>query len=95
MSHWINFDLLMAEIGLHRSNAQREILNYKNENKPFPTSPSEYTSRDFVHRLLYENEVGKEIILMCLEVWCNDFKFSSEEVKDIIAKEELDKNEKL
>lgn len=83
MSNWIDYNMLMAEIGLHRANAQREILNYKEKNKPMKTSPSEYTQREFVDRLLYENEVGMEIILMCLENWCNDFKFSDEELKEL------------
>ena len=82
MGNWIDFDMLMAEIGLHRNNAQREILHYKENNKPMKTSPSEYTQHEFVDRLLYENEVGKEIILMCLQNWCNDFKFSTEELKE-------------
>ena len=82
MSNWIDYDMLMAEIGLHRGNAQREILHYKEKNKPMKTSPSEYTQHEFVDRLLYENEVGKEVILMCLENWCNDFKFSTEELKE-------------
>jgi hypothetical protein len=87
MSYWVDFDLLMMEIGLHRSNAQREILAYKEENKPLKTHPSEYTSHDFVERLLYEQEVGREIGMACLQRWCEDFKFSSEEVKEIIDKE--------
>lgn len=91
MSNWINFDMLMDEIGLHRSNAQREILAYKENNKPMKTSPSEYTQHEFVDRLLYENEVGQEIILMCLESWCKDFKFSTEELKQM---EEFKDNEK-
>lgn len=82
MSNWIDFDMLMSEIGLWRDNAQRGILYYKENNKPMKTSPSEYTQHEFVDRLLYENEVGKEIILMCLENWCNDFKFSTDELKE-------------
>lgn len=82
MSYWVDYNMLMSEIALHRSNAQRRILDYKENNKPsLKTSVSAYTQRDFIDRLLYENEVGKEIILMCLERWCKDFKFSTEEVK--------------
>ena len=80
MSNWVDFDMLMAEIGLHRDNAQREIVHYKEECRPMKTSPSEYTQREFVKRLLYENEIGKETALMCLQQWCNDFKFSTEEL---------------
>lgn len=81
MGNWIDYDMIISEIRAHRSNAQREISEYKKENHPLPTHPSEYTSREFVKRLLYENEVGKETALMCLEVWCNDFKFSTDEIK--------------
>lgn len=91
MGNWIDFDMLMSEIDLWRSNTQREILYYKENNKPMKTSPSEYTQHEFVDRLLYENEVGKEIILMCLQNWCNDFKFSTEELKQM---EEFKDNEK-
>ena len=83
MSQWIDYDLLKMEIGLHRSNAQREIVNYKEKHKPLPTSRSEYTTKDFIDRLIYENEVGREIALSCLEGWCDDFKFSDEEVTEI------------
>lgn len=82
MGNWIDFDMLMSEIDLWRSNAQREILYYKENNKSMKTSPSEYTQNEFVDRLLYENKVGEEITLMCLQNWCNDFKFSTEELKE-------------
>lgn len=65
MSYWIDFNMLMDEIGLHRYNAQQRILAYKEKEKPWKTSPSEFTHWDFVGRLLYENEVGAEQILMC------------------------------
>lgn len=80
MSNWIDYNMLMAEIALHRSNAQLYIKNYKDSNKPFPTSPDGYTTSGFIDRLLYENEVGKEMALMCLQQWCEDFKFSANDV---------------
>lgn len=86
-SYWVDFGLLMSEIGLHRSNAQREILAYKEENKPIKTHPSSYTVNEFVDRLHYEQEIGREVAMACLERWCDDFKFSSDEVKDILDKE--------
>lgn len=91
MSNWIDFDMIMSEIDLWRSNAQREILYYKENNKSMKTSPSEYTQNEFVDRLLYENEVGKEIILMCLQNWCNDFKFSTDELKEFDEFKEKEK----
>lgn len=82
MSNWIDYDMLMSEIRLHRGNAQRRILAYKEKEVPWKTGLSEFTQRDFIDRLLYENEVGAEQILMVLEGWCNDFKFSTEELKE-------------
>ena len=88
MSNWIDFDMLMSEIGLHRNNAQRRILHYRDRHTPPPTCPNLYTTHDFIDRFLYENEVGAEHILMCLQRWVEDFKFSDEEVKKIIEEEE-------
>ena len=83
MSDWIDFNMLMDEIGLHRYNAQQRILAHREKEKPWKTSPGEFTQWEFVDRLLYENEVGAEQILMCLENWCKDFKFSTEELKEM------------
>ena len=70
MSYWIDFDMIMSEIGLHRSNVQRRILEYKEKENP--------TDWD---KLECKEAVGKEIILMCLQSWCEDFKFTTEEIK--------------
>ena len=79
MSNWIDFDMLMLEIGHHLSNAHRCVLAYKEIKNP--------TEWD---KLECKEAVGKECILTCLQTWCNDFKFSDEEVKDIIDKEKAD-----
>ena len=83
MGYWIDFEMLMSEIRLHRRNAQRRILGYKESNSPMPTSPGEYTVHGFTRRLQYENEVGAEIVLECIQKWCEDFKFSTEELKEL------------
>lgn len=89
MEHfWIDFNMLISEIEFHRSNAQRRILGYRDKHTPPPTSPSLYTSHDFIDRLFYENEVGAEKILMCVQRWAEDFKFSSDEVKKLIEEDE-------
>lgn len=67
MSYWIDFNMIMSEIGLHRSNAQRRILEYKKKENP--------TDWD---KLECKEAVGKETILMCLQNWCEDFKFSTD-----------------
>lgn len=72
MSDWIDFNMLMDEIGLHRSNAQRRILSYREIENP--------TEWD---KLECKEAVGEETILMCLQNWCNDFKFSIDELKEM------------
>lgn len=68
MSHWIDYEMLVAEIKFHRDAAQRLIKSYKEQGKPFPD------------RLEYQEAVGQEIALAILESWCNDFKFSTNDV---------------
>ena len=60
----------MDEIGLHRSNTQRRIVYYKGKG-----DLTEWEKLD------YKEAVGMEIVLMCLQNWCEDFKFTTEEVK--------------
>lgn len=72
MSYWVDFNMLMSEIQFHRSNVQRRIKAYKEiEN------PTEW------EKLECKENVGKEEILMCLQAWCNGFKFSIEEMKEL------------
>lgn len=72
MSYWIDFNMLMDEIGLHRSNAQRRVLAYMEIENP--------TEWD---KLECKEAVGEETILMCLQNWCNDFKFSIDDLKEM------------
>lgn len=81
MSCWIDFDMLIAEIGLHRDNAQRIIKSYKEQKKPFLDSHS--TRKEILDRLEYQEAIGRETILAVLEGWCKDFKFSSIEVVEM------------
>ena len=64
--------MLMDEIGLHRSNAQRRVLAYMEIENP--------TEWD---KLECKEAVGEETILMCLQNWCNDFKFSIDDLKEM------------
>ena len=79
MSYWIDYEMLKAEINLHRDNAQRIIKSYKEQGKTFPDSNS--TRKDIVDRLEYQEAIGTEVALAVLEGWCEDFKFSTEDVK--------------
>lgn len=79
MSYWIDYEMLKAEINLHRDNAQRIIKSYKEQGKAFPDSNS--TRKDIVDRLEYQEAIGTEVALAVLEGWCEDFKFSTDDVK--------------
>ena len=79
MSYWIDYEMLKAEINLHRNNAQRIINSYKEQGKSFPDSSS--SRKDILDRLEYQEAIGSEVALEVLEGWCDDFKFSTEDVK--------------
>ena len=79
MSYWIDYEMLKAEINLHRNNAQRIIKSYKEQGKSFPNSNS--SRNDILERLEYQEAIGNEVALEVLEGWCDDFKFSMEDVK--------------
>ena len=55
-SEWIDYNMIISEIHLHRSNAQRKIKEYREIEKERGLSPAEYG--------LYNGEIGKEIALM-------------------------------
>lgn len=78
MSQWIDYNMLISEIKLHRDNAQRTIKSYKEQNKPFPDSSS--SRKDIIERLEYQEAIGQEIALSVLEGWCRDFNFSTSEI---------------
>ena len=79
MSYWIDYKMLKAEINLHRNNAQRIIKSYKEQGKSFPNSNS--SRKDILDLLEYQEAIGNEVALSVLEGWCDDFKFSTEDVK--------------
>ena len=81
MSYWIDYKMLKAEINLHRNNAQRIIKSYKEQGKSFPNSNS--SRKDILDLLEYQEAIGNEVALAVLEGWCDDFKFSTEDVKKI------------
>jgi hypothetical protein len=76
MSNWIDFDMLMSELDLYRNNAARIVKAYKEINNP--------TDWD---KLECKEAVGRVVVSECIMTWCKDFKFSSNEVIDIINKE--------
>ena len=73
MSEWLDYNMIIDEIGLHKSNIQRRINEYREaKNK---RNLREWEVID------YNRDVGEYTILLCLEQWCNDFKFSTEDLK--------------
>lgn len=77
MSNWIDFDMLISELDLHRDNAARIVKAYKEIENP--------TDLD---KLECKEAVGRIVVSECIMAWCNDFKFSSDEVKKIIEEEQ-------
>ena len=78
MSNWIDYDMLMSELDLHRDNAARIVKAYKEINNP--------TDWD---KLECKEAVGRVVVSECIMAWCKDFKFSSEDVRNIIDEEKL------
>lgn len=79
---WLDYGLMMSEIGLHRYNAIHRIKEHKEQFDPL-TIPNLY------HVAEYYESVGVEIVCCCLQTYCKDFIFTQDEVKEIIdAKEE-------
>lgn len=77
MNNWIDFDMIMSEIRYHRSLMQRRISEFKENENPSALDEQRYNEA-----------IGEESVLMFLQAWCNDFKFSSDEVKEIIKEKE-------
>jgi hypothetical protein len=73
MSEWIDYNMIISEIGMHRGNAQMRIKEYRELEKQRRLSDGE--------KIDYAKCVGEEVILMCLQQWCNDFRFSTDELK--------------
>ena len=72
MSDWIDFNMIMSELDLHRDNAARIVKAYKEIENP--------TEWD---KLECKEAVGEIGILECIMGWCKDFKFSTEELKEM------------
>ena len=80
---WLDYGLTIEEIGLHRYNAIQRIKEHKDKFKP--QNIDGYTLN---HMVEYYKAVGAELTLCCLQAWCRDFRFTQEEVKEIIKEEE-------
>ena len=80
---WLDYGLTVGEIGLHRYNAIQRIREHKEK----------FDKRDIPSGILYHvaeyyEAVGMEKAMCCLQAWCRDFRFTPEDVREIIRKEE-------
>ncbi len=78
---WLDYGLMMSEIGLYRYNAIHRIKAHKEEFDP-NTIPNLY------HVAEYYKAVGEEVVCCCLQRYCMDFRFDQEDVREIISKED-------
>lgn len=78
---WLDYGLMMSEIGLYRYNAIHRIKAHKEEFDP-RTIPNLY------HVAEYYKAVGEEVVCCCLQRYCMDFRFDQEDVREIISKED-------
>lgn len=82
---WMDYGLLISEIGLHRSNAINRIKETKER-------ATEIKRKIAPHDLAilgeYLESAGAEIVLCCLQRYCMDFMFTQDEVKEIIQQEQ-------
>ena len=77
---WLDYGLMMSEIGLHRYNAIHRIKEHKEQFNPQAVP-------DLYHVAEYYKAVGVELTCCCLQAYDNDFIFTQDEVKEIIEKE--------
>ena len=77
---WLDYGLMMSEIGLHRFNAIHRIKEHKEQFNPLAVP-------DLYHVAEYYKAVGAELTCCCLQAYGKDFTFTQDEVKEIIDKE--------
>ena len=77
---WLDYGLMMSEIGLHRYNAIHRIKEHKEQFNPQAVP-------DLYHVAEYYKAVGVELTCCCLQAYGKDIIFTQDEVKEIIEKE--------
>ena len=78
---WLDYGLMMSEVGLHRYNAIHRIKEHKEEFDPDKIP-------DLYHVAEYYEALGAEITCCCLQRYGMDFIFTQDEVKEIIEAEQ-------
>lgn len=77
---WLDYGLMMGEIGLHRYNAIHRIKEHKEQFNP-------QAIPDLYHVAEYYKAVGVELACCCLQAYGEVFIFTQDEVKEIVEKE--------
>ena len=77
---WLDYGLMMSEIGLHRYNAIHRIKEHKEQFNPQAVP-------DLHHVAEYYKAVGVELTCCCLQAYGKDFIFTQDEVTEIIEME--------
>ena len=80
---WLDYGLMMSEIGLHRYNAIHRIKEHKEQFNPQAVP-------DLYHVAEYYKSVGAELTCCCLQAYGKDFIFTQDEVREIIEKDGID-----
>ena len=82
---WLDYGLLISEIGLHRSNAIDRIK----ETKELATEIKRNVApHDLAILSEYLESAGAEIVLCCLQRYCMDSMFTQDEVDEILQQEQ-------
>ena len=74
---WLDYGLMVSEIGLYRYNAIHRIKEHKEQFNPLAIP-------DLYHVAEYYESVGIEKVCCCLQAYCKDFMFTQEEVNNIL-----------
>lgn len=73
---WLDYGLIISEIGLHRYNAIHRINKHKDKFDPLAVP-------DLYHVAEYYKSVGTELTCCCLQAYCKDFFFTKDELSEI------------
>lgn len=74
---WLDYGMMMSEIGFKRSNAIRRIKEHKEQFDPQAVP-------DLYHVAEYYKAVGAELTCCCLQAFGKDFMFTKDEVREIV-----------
>lgn len=82
---WLDYGLMMSEIGLYRYNAIHRIRAIKDEADGYAR---ELNPHKWYVLSEYMKNVGMEVVLCCLQRYGMDFRFDKEDVMEIISNDD-------